>query len=348
MKVRIILITVFATLLGLVSCDTKPKANDDIILPPPIKGSIMMVNEGNFQFGNSSLTVYDFNKDIIYPDVFEKTNNRKLGDVFQSVTVAYGKAYLVVNNSQKIEVVDPENYQSIATITGFRSPRYMLAVSPTKAYVTEYYCNQIRIVDLNTHTITDSIRMDGWMDEMVLLNNKVYVTNLKKNYILGIDIATNAITDTIKCAYGSIGIQVDANNKIWVLCNGDMTRSIHPALQRLNPISNTVEQNFPLNFSEMNVSRLRMNNAKTKLYWLSKHVFVMGIADQVVATKPLVMAGNQNFYGLGVDPKTNELYVSDVKDFVQQSVVYRYRSSGSLIGDFKAGLITGGFYFYYP
>ncbi|MES2778319.1 MAG: DUF5074 domain-containing protein, partial [Bacteroidota bacterium] len=99
MKRRIILIGAFATLLGLVSCDKKPQPNDDLILPPLVKGSIMMINEGNFQFGNASLTVYDFNNDIVYPDVFENTNGRKLGDVFQSITVANGKAYLIVNNS---------------------------------------------------------------------------------------------------------------------------------------------------------------------------------------------------------------------------------------------------------
>lgn len=308
-----------------------------------------MVNEGNFQFGNASLTVYDFNKDIIYPDVFEKTNGRKLGDVFQSITVANGKAYLVVNNSQKIEVVNPENYQSIATITGFTSPRYMLAVNADKAYVSEYYANCIRVVNLNTHTIMDSIKMNGWMDEMVLLNGKVYVTNAKKNYILAIDAARDSITDTIPVVYGSVSIQVDANNKLWVLSAGDLaTQGIHPALQRINPLTNSVEQTFSLNFSETDVSRLRINRSKTRLYWLSKNVYKLNITDQSVSATPFIRSVNQNFYGLGVNPQTDELYVSDAKDFVQQSVINRYRSNGTFVGDFKAGLITGGFYFYYP
>ncbi|MES2780252.1 MAG: DUF5074 domain-containing protein, partial [Bacteroidota bacterium] len=240
------------------------------------------------------------------------------------------------------------NYQSIATITGFRSPRYMLAVSEHKAYVTEYYANAIRIVDLNTNTITDSIAMNGWMDEMVLLNGKVYVTNTKKNYILAIDVTTNTVTDTIKVVDSSVGIQVDANNKIWVLSNGNLVLGIRPALQRINPTLNVVEQTFSLNFSEMDVSRLRINKAKTKLYWLSKNVFAMRIDDQTVSTTPFIQAVNQNFYGLGVNPRTDEVYVSDTKDFVQQSVINRYRSNGSFSGDFKAGLITGGFFFYYP
>jgi hypothetical protein len=49
-----------------------------------------------------------------------------------------------------------------------------------------------------------------------------------------------------------------------------------------------------------------------------------------------------------VNPFNNEVYVSDAKDFVQRSEVYRYRSDASPVGSFKAGIITGGFYFYYP
>lgn len=333
----------------MVSCDTKPKANDDIILPPTIKGSILMVNEGNFQFGNASLTVYDVNQDKIYTDVFAQTNGRKLGDVFQSITIANGKAYLVVNNSQKIEIINPDNYQSIGTITGFTSPRYMLAVNTNKAYVSEYYANCIRIVDLNANTIIGSIKMDGWMDEMILLNGKVYVTNVKKNYILGIDINTDEVTDTIPVTYGSVSIQLDSSNNLWVLSKGDLAnQGIHPSLQRINPVNDSVEQTFPLTFSETDVSRLRISKNKSRLYWLSKNVFKHDIVSQTVSTTPFIQSVNQNFYGLGVNPQTDELYISDAKDFVQQSVIQRYRKNGTFSGEFKAGIITGDFYFYYP
>jgi DNA-binding beta-propeller fold protein YncE len=348
MKLRILIIHAFAALVGLVSCDTKPKADDNIVLPPPVRGSVMMINEGNFQFGNASLTVYDFNHDIIYPDVFEKTNGRKLGDVFQSVTVANGKAYLVVNNSRKIEVIHPETYQSIATITGFTSPRYMLAVSPTKAYVSEYYADAIRVVDLTSNSIIKSIPIQGWMDEMVQLNNKVYVTNAKKDYIVSIDISTDSIVDTIQVVFNSVSLQVDSGNKLWVLSNGDSNKGIRPALQRINPITATVEKTFPLSFAQADVSRLRINKMRSTLYWLSKHVYAHTVSDSAVSSTAFIQSANQNFYGLGVDPFDGEIYVSDAKDFVQQSVINRYRANGTFIGDFKAGLITGGFYFYYP
>ena len=58
--------------------------------------------------------------------MFFQTNGTPLGDVVQSITQFNNNAYVVVNNSNKIEVIDITNFSSIATITGFTSPRYFL------------------------------------------------------------------------------------------------------------------------------------------------------------------------------------------------------------------------------
>jgi hypothetical protein len=52
-------------------------------------------------------------------------------------------------------------------------------------------------------------------------------------------------------------------------------------------------------------------------------------------------------YGLGIDPKYNEIFVSDAKDFNSNSDVYRFDFSGQLLGKFTSGKITSDFYFYY-
>lgn len=336
------------SLLALSSCDNKPKANDELIIPPPVNGSVMIVNEGNFQYGNASLTVLNFANGELYQDVFEKNNGRKLGDVFQSASVVNGKAYFVVNNSQKIEVVDPSTYKSIAVINGFTSPRYLIAVDAAKAYVSEYYANAIRIVDLTTNTITGSIPLNGWTEEMVMVNNRVYVTNIKKDYVYVINTANDAVEDSVKVVFAPTSIQADARDKVWVLSNGKPDQGIRPALQCINPATLAVEKSFSLVMSETDVSRLRVNKAKDRLYWLSKHVYALGINETSVSATPFIYSLNHNFYGLGIDPRTDELYISDAKDFVQRSNISRYRSSGVLAGDFSGGIITGGFCFYYP
>jgi hypothetical protein len=339
-------VTGLLVLLG--SCDNKPKIHDEVVIPPPINGSVWIVNEGNFQSGNSTLSVLNFTNGQLYQDVFENNNGRKLGDVFQSVNIFHGRAYLVVNNSKKIEVVDPSTYKAIGVINGFTSPRYILPVNEGKAYVSEYYADAISIVDLNNNTISGSIAIKGWMDEMVMVNDKVYVTNAKKEYVYIIDALSDKLEDSIKVVYAPVSIQVDAQNKIWVLSNGKTDQTVRPALQRINPATKEVERNMSLFFSEADVSRLRTNAAKDKVYWLSRHVYTHDIKDSVVLSTPFIRSVFSNYYGLGVDPRTNELYISDAKDFVQRSNISRYNSSGIAVGDFTAGLITGDFFFYYP
>jgi YVTN family beta-propeller protein len=348
MKKYILYVFAGVSLLTLGSCDDKPKATDEVVIPPPINGSVMIINEGNYTFGNSSLTVLNFSNGELYQDVFAKNNSRPLGDVFQSIAMANGKAYFVVNNSQKIEVVDPSTYKSIATINGFTSPRYLQAVNPNKAYVTEYYANAIRIVDLNTNAIIGSIPLNGWCDEMVLVDEKVYVTNFKRDYVYIINTADDSIADSVKVVEAPLSIQVDAQHKVWVLSNGKMDNGIRPAIQCINPATLEVEKTFSLTMSETDVSRLRINKAKTRLYWLSKHVYALGIEEATVSSTPFIRSINNTYYGLGVDPRTDELYVSDAKDFVQRSNITRFNSSGIPVGDFTADLITGGFFFYYP
>jgi hypothetical protein len=73
----------------------------------------------------------------------------------------------------------------------------------------------------------------------------------------------------------------------------------------------------------------------------------MNINDTLLPVNPIINKENRLFYGLGIDPKYNEIYVSDTKDFNANSDVYRYDFSGKLLGKFTSGKITGDFYFYY-
>ena len=67
----------------------------------------------------------------------------------------------------KIEVIDVGSFSSLHTITGFNSPRSFLPVSSTKAYVTDLYSNSIQIVNLNSSTITGSILVNGWTEDLI-------------------------------------------------------------------------------------------------------------------------------------------------------------------------------------
>ena len=58
-------------------------------------------------------------------NIFSQINSFQLGDVVQSMNIIDEKAYIVVNNSSKIEVANIDSMNSIATIQGLISPRYI-------------------------------------------------------------------------------------------------------------------------------------------------------------------------------------------------------------------------------
>ena len=160
-------------LLALAACKKdEPQPEPDL---PEEKGhSVFVLNEGNYQWGNASLSLIDLNNNSIQNDVFSAANNRPLGDVLQSATFINNEIWLVVNNSQRIERIDPKTAKSKGTINALQSPRYIVNTGSGKAYVSDLYSGGIHSIDTATYSIGNSIQTQGWTEEMVLLNGFVY------------------------------------------------------------------------------------------------------------------------------------------------------------------------------
>jgi len=64
-----------------------------------------VVNEGAFLDNNASIT-HISNAGTVTNDVYYQVNGVELGDVFQSFAAIGDRGFAILNNSQKIEVVD--------------------------------------------------------------------------------------------------------------------------------------------------------------------------------------------------------------------------------------------------
>ena len=71
-----------------------------------IGSGLLVLNEGNFQYSNASLSFYDIQADTVCNNLFYKVNDAPLGDVAESMALVDGKLYIVVNNSNYIYKVD--------------------------------------------------------------------------------------------------------------------------------------------------------------------------------------------------------------------------------------------------
>lgn len=336
------------SLLTLASCrkedDPGPRTDDPA--PAPVPGAfsdgVIVVNEGNYTWGNASLSFISRQNNSIHDNVFQSVNGRPLGDVAQSISFYSNLAYIVVNNSQKIEIVEKSTLKSAGTITGFTSPRYMAFVNSQKAYVTDLYSNSLWIVNPEQKSIISSIPLAGWSEQLLIHNGLAYVTNTASSRVIVIDTNTDQVTDTIDVGAQPEAIVKDANNKLWVLCMGDGS-PMSAGLYRIDPASNSVEQWFML--SSVSSPRLALNPARDSLYVLSDGVFKMGIDPSSLPAQALISGNGRLFYGLDVEPSSGTIYLSDAVDYVQQGWVFRYRPNGVKIDSFRVGIIPGSFGF---
>jgi len=305
-------------------------------------GGVFVVNEGNYAFGNAKLSYYNKAENSTIVDLFEQTNGTGVGDVLQSLYVFNQHAYLVVNNSGKIEVCDPVNLQKTATISGLTSPRYFLPVSNNKAYVTDIYANKIWKIDLTNNTISGSIHLNGWSEQMTSVFGETFITNFTNGKLYVLDESTDNLIDSIVVTKGASSIIQDANGKLWVLCSGDATSSISPALYRINPTTRNIEFSQTISGSP---SRLCTNGTADTLYFLNSGIMQFPINTSSIPSTPIITQGTANFYGLGIDPQTSLIYVGDAIDYIQYGKVLIYKPNGNYVKEFGAGIIPGDFWF---
>lgn len=338
----------FGFIIFLFSCrnDKPMEVQPSITITP--NGGVIVINEGLFQTGNATAGYYNIVDDTYINDLFEPINKRPLGDIFQSMIVFNHNAYLIVNNSEKIEIVNPESFVSTGTINGFLSPRYLLPVSNGKAYVSNYKTNLINIVDLNSKTITGTIGC-GWAklnEEMALSYGKAYVTSPSTDKVYVINTRTDVLEDSITVGRGASNIEEDANGKLWVLCSGKESTGELAGLYRVDPVTNKVEWSMLFADKTIHPSSLESDGTHRVLFYVSKEgVFKFNITDSALPVNPLIARGSMYLYGIGIDPKTGVIYVADAAGFTSDGTVSRYQPDGTFINSFTAGIGPNGFYF---
>lgn len=313
-------------------------------------GGVFVINEGNFMYGNATLSFYDTLNKAVQNDLFYRANGLPLGDVAESMAIWKSKGYVVVNNSGKIYVMDIGNGKYTGKITGLTSPRFMHIVNDQKAYVTDLYAGEITIVNPSTNQISGHIPCPTHpsTEEMVQFENQLFVTCWSGDKtVLVIDIEKDVILAEIKTGEQPGGIVLDKFNKIWVLCQSSPGSGTgrQAQLQRIDPLTRTVDKNFNFPATDMPV-KLSIDGRRENLYYLlANEVRKMSVSTDQLPDKPFVSTQAKILYGMGLDPHNGNIYVSDAVDYQQLGLITRFSESGIQLDHFKAGIIPGRFCF---
>ncbi|MEZ4972737.1 MAG: hypothetical protein R2820_05475 [Cyclobacteriaceae bacterium] len=335
--------------------------SDDAAVVKPGEEGFFILNEGGFPNENASLSFYDREINQVTNNMFATANGRQLGIQAQSLTVFEGKAYIIVQGSAKIEVIDADDYSSIATITDeIDNPRYFIGISSAKGYVSDWGADgltgTIKVIDLTTNEVTKSIPTGQGANKMLKINNLVYVTNNGgygyDNTVKIIDSNTDAITETITVGDNPNSILSDADGNLWVSSSGAIAYNDDWSVDEANSTKGAISKIT----SNAEVLRLEMAavsyggagglsispDGKTLYYQFEGNIFSMSTASTSLPTSAFA---SNFYYGFSVDPFSGNVIGTVAPNFSSAGSIEVMDKDGSLIDTFTVGIGPNGCYF---
>lgn len=314
---------------------------------------LFITNEGNFQYGNATLSYYDPETRTVENEVFFRANGMKLGDVAQSMVIRNGVGWVVVNNSHVIFAIDVNTFKEVGRIENLTSPRYIHFLSDEKAYVSQIWDKRIFIVNPKRYEITGYIDVPGMTmesgstEQMVQYGKYVYCNCWSyQNRIIKIDTETDRVVDELTIGIQPTSLVLDCNHKLWTITDGGYEGSPYgyeaPSLYRIDADTFTVEKQFRFELGDW-PSEVQLNGSGDCLYWINDAVWRMDVTADRVPVRPFIEYRDTKYYGLTVDPVRGDVYVADAIDYQQKGMVYRYSETGELLDRFYVGITPGAF-----
>jgi YVTN family beta-propeller protein len=352
MKINQLFYASILTITILLSCDeegTRPKSNYET--------GVFVANEGGFGKSTASVTFYDQQTQLTEQNIFIKPPLSFAGDVLQSITFDSDLAYLVLNGSNKIEVVNATSFESVGTISNddIFSPRY-LEVIDNKAYISVWgpydenfslVDSYVLVIDLSTNTVVKKIDTDEGSENMLVHNNKLFVANYNygsSNTVAVIDATNNSLVDQIEVGAGPAGMVIDKNGKLWVLCVGAFLPGTAKLVQ-INPTTLAIEKEIALDVLPGNDLAISPDGISL-IYYKGTDVYKISIEATTFPTVPLFSATNITTpYALSVDPVTGDIWLADAVDYASEGKAYIYSSSGVFTSSYTVGINPGQFIF---
>ncbi len=336
------------------SCGTDPAP-----VVKPGQSGFFIVNEGGFGNTNASISFYDRKTDAVTNNVFSTKNGRAIGDQAQSMAIHEGKGYIVVQNSAKVEVINTDDYSSIATISiDLPNPRYFIGVSTTKGYVSDWGADgltgTVKVIDLTTYKVTKTISTGKGANQMLKVNNFIYVTNNggygNDNTVKIIDTTTDQIASTITLGDNPNSIQRDKDGNIWIASSGkfvynadfsiNTTLSTKGTLSKVSATNSEIARLTVDKFTFSTISALGISPDGTTLYYnFDDKIFSMPITATALPTTPLKTG---SYYGLAVDAFNGNIIGCQAPNFSSAGSIDIMDPTGKLIKNFAVGIGPNG------
>jgi YVTN family beta-propeller protein len=327
-------------------------------ITPTVQG-LYVLNEGNMNMNKASLDYLDLTTGRYSRRLFEAYNpevTKGLGDVGNDIQIYGSKMYIVVNNSNKVEVVDAGTVTRIKQLS-IRQCRYVVFYKGN-AYITSND-GYVAVIDTASLTETARIKTGRNPEQMAISGNKLYVANSggysPPNYertVSVINLDTQQELKRIDVAINLDRLALDPYGDLYVTSRGDYY-TVPSRLYVIDTHTDTVKKQFEVAASNIyihkdlayiySVAWSYITHSNTISYAL------INVKDDTLLPKQFITDGTDKQivipYGILVDPDTEDVYVSDALDYVSPGILYCFDKTGKKKWSVETGDIPGHFVF---
>lgn len=335
-----------------------------------VKG-FYLLNEGNLYQNKASLDYFDYATGQYEHNVFSKANPEAvggLGDVGNDIGVYGSKLYVVVNASNKIEVLDAKTRTRLKQIE-LNNCRYV-SFYKGKAYVSSYLGQIgnpdapngiVAEIDTTSLSISRSVEVGRQPEELVAYNDKIYVANSGgysppdyESTISVIDIPSFTETKRIEVAINLHRLKMDSEGDLYVSSRGDYFE-IPSKLFVIDTKTETVKDSFDLAVSDMTISNDVAYIYSTEFsYKTGENTISYDMLDtrsETLINGSFISETDQKRieipYAIAVNPDTGDILVTDAKDYVTPGDLYCFSPDGELKWTVETGDIPAHIAFIY-
>lgn len=333
--------------------------DDDKIEAPlgAYDNGVLILNQGGFGHGDASLSYVSNDYVTFQNNIFSLVNPGKtLGDTGQDIGLYNDLAFVVLNYSNKIEVINRYTMVHVATIdSGLSNPRF-IAFANGKGYVTNWgnggssTDDYVAVVNLSTYLVSSKIPVVEGPERILEYNNKIYVAH-QGGYGYGktisvINTDSNTVSATIEV--GDVPNSLEVNNgNLYVVCGGKPVYAASETagkLVKVNLANNTVSST--VNFAAATHPSNLDIEGNDVYYTVGADIFKTNVSATTLPTTALFSTTAQGVYGVySFAVKNNAIYVGDAVDYSSNGKVYVYSTTGTLNKSYTVGVIPAGFYF---
>jgi len=350
-----------------------PEQVETIFTPDPssaIKG-LYLLNEGNMNMNKASLDFVNFHTGVYKRNIYNEANpsaTKGLGDVGNDIGIYGSKMYVVVNISNKVEVLDVKTTKKLAQID-ITNCRYV-TFHKNKAYVSAYLGKVgdpkapngiVAEIDTTSLQIERKVTVGRQPEEMAVVGEKLYIANSGgysppdyERTVSVIDLASFTEIKRIDVAINLDRLKADKYGDIYVTSRGDYY-TIPSKLFVIDTQTDAVKKTFDIAASNIWIDDDTAYIYSTEWsYPQQKNTIsytMLNVKDETVLRSRFITDGTDKKivvpYGIAVNPITKDVFVTDAGNYVASGTLYCFNKNGILKWQVQAGDIPAHMAFVY-